>query len=152
MRIAINLASIEAMAINTVTRSLSETSSATPSGLPSVRLYWIAIGLFSALFLGSAAFGLLDLDGSKAEWVRLGYPWWTFFFLTAGKVVGVAAIVSNRAPRVVKDFAFAGFLYDLLLAGGAHLAVPEVKVVLPIAALGIWGFAFAMDSKRFPRS
>jgi hypothetical protein len=116
-----------------------------------VRLYWIATGLFSALFLGSAVFGLLDLKASEVEWAHLGYPWWTFFALTIAKVVGVATIVSNRLPRVVKDFAFAGFLYDLLLAAGAHLAIPEVNVALPIAASGIWVFAFIMDSRRFPR-
>jgi hypothetical protein len=117
-----------------------------------VRRYRVATGLFSAIFLGSAIFGLIDLEASKAEWAHLGYPWWTFFALTAGKVIGVLTIVSNRAPRVVKDFAFAGFFYELLLAGGAHLAKKEVKVLLPLVVLVIWAFAFALDSKRFPRN
>jgi hypothetical protein len=119
---------------------------------PSGRWYWIATGLFAAIYIGSAVFGLLDLDASRAEWARLGYPWWTFHFLTAGKLIGVATIVSNRAPRVVKDFAFAGFFFGLLLALGAHLAIPETQAALPVVVLGFWGFAFAMDSKRFPRS
>jgi hypothetical protein len=118
----------------------------------SLRMYWVAIGLFSAVFLGSATFGLLDLNGSKTEWLHLGYPWWTFFALTAGKVVGVATIASNRLPRIVKDFAFAGFFYELLLAGGAHLSIPEVKVLLAVAGLAVWAFAFIMDSRRFPRA
>jgi DoxX-like family len=135
----------------TFSKSSSELSKKAPETSQSQRMYWAATGLFSAVFLGSALFGLLDLDASKAEWLRLEFPWWSFFFLTAGKVVGVAVIVSNRLPRVVKDFAFAGFLYDLLLAGGAHLAVPEVNVALPIIVLGIWGWAFVADSRRFPR-
>jgi DoxX-like family len=134
---------------------MSKSSGDLPTNAPetsqSLRLYWAATGLFSTVFLGSAVFGLLDLDASKAEWIRLEYPWWTFFFLTAGKVVGIAVILSNRLPRVVKDFAFARFLYDLLLAGGAHLARSEVQVLLPIVVLGVWAWAFAMDSKRFPR-
>jgi hypothetical protein len=109
------------------------------------RTYWMATGLFSAVFLGSAVFGLLDLDASKGEWVRLDYPWWTFFLLTALKVVGVAVIVSNKAPTFIKDFAFAGFLFDLVLAAGAHLAIPEVKVILPIVVLAVWAFAYRMD-------
>jgi DoxX-like family len=138
--------------LKTVSSALAESSVQTTAKMPSVRLYWVATGLFCALFLGSAVFGLLDLDASKTEWTHLQYPWWTFFALTVAKVVGVATIVSNKFPRVLKDFAFAGFLFDLLLAAGAHAAVPEVKVVLPIACLGIWVFAFAMDSQRFPRS
>lgn len=117
-----------------------------------VPLYRIATGLFSVLFLGSAVFGLVDLDASKAEWLHLQYPWWTFFALTAGKVIGVGVIVSNKFPRFIKDYAFAGFLFDLLLATGAHLAVPEIKVLLPVTCLGLWAFAVMMDNRRFPRN
>jgi DoxX-like family len=113
------------------------------------RLYIIAIGIFSVVFLGSAIFGLLDLDGSKAEWSHLKYPWWTFYLLTVGKILGVVAIVSNRS-KSLKQLAFAGFLYDLVLAAGAHLAVPEIKVLLPIVVFGIWLFAYVMDKRRFP--
>jgi hypothetical protein len=66
-------------------------------------------------------------------------------------VVGVVTILSNRSTRL-KQFAFAGFLYDLLLALGAHIAVPEVKLILPLSCLGVWGFAYFMDSKVFPKS
>jgi hypothetical protein len=138
--------------LKTGNEALAASSTQPDVQLPATRLYWIATGLFSAVFIGSAVFGLLDLDASKIEWARLGYPWWTFFFLTAGKLVGVATIVSNKLPRVVKDFAFAGFLFDLLLALGAHLAFPEINALLPISVLAIWWFAFAMDSKRFPRN
>jgi hypothetical protein len=116
-----------------------------------VRRYWVVTGLFSTIFLGSAIFGLLDLNGSKTEWARLGYPWWTFYLLTTAKIIGVLTIVSNRAPRIVKDFAFAGFFYDLLLAGGAHLAKREVQVFLPLVVLVVWALAFFMDTQRFPR-
>jgi hypothetical protein len=115
------------------------------------RKYQIALGLFSALFLGSAVFGLLEIDASYLEWRHLGYPIWTFYALTIAKVVGVCTILSNRSTRL-KQFAFAGFLYDLLLALGAHIAVPEVKLILPLSCLGIWGFAYFMDSKVFPKS
>jgi DoxX-like family len=113
----------------------------------STRLYRIAIVLFSALFLGSAVFGVLDIDASKAEWARLGFPWWTFWGLTAAKVVGVAVIVA-KSPRSLKDFAFAGFLFDLLLAAGAHLEIPESKVILPIGGLAVWTFAYVMDRRH----
>ena len=130
------------------TEHLQQLPQSTPH---STRTYWAATGLFCAVFIGSAVFGMLDLDASKAEWTRLGYPWWTFFFLTIGKVIGVGTILANKGPRFLKDFAFAGFLFDLLLAGGAHLAAPEIKVLLPVAGLLVWGAAFRTDSQRFPR-
>jgi DoxX-like family len=119
---------------------------------PSIkRKYVIALGIFAALFLGSAVFGLIDIDASYLEWRHLGYPIWTFYALTVGKVVGVVTIVTNRSTRL-KQFAFAGFLYDLLLALGSHVAATEVKTILPLASLGIWGFAYFMDSRVFPKS
>jgi DoxX-like family len=115
------------------------------------RKYQIALGLFSALFLGSAVFGMLDIDASYAEWRHLGYPLWTFYALTLAKVVGVATILSNKSTRL-KQFAFAGFLYDLLLALGAHIDQREVKLLLPLTCLAIWGFAYEMDRRVFSKS
>ena len=48
------------------------------------------------------------------------------------------------------SFAFAGFLFDLLLALFAHIAQMEIKLLLPIFGLGLWWFAFAMNRKVFP--
>jgi DoxX-like family len=115
------------------------------------RKYQIAVGLFSALFLGSAVFGLVDIDASYTEWRHLGYPIWTFYALTVAKVIGVATILSNESTRL-KQFAFAGFLYDLLLALGAHIAQREVKLILPSGCLAIWGFAYEMDRRVFRNS
>jgi hypothetical protein len=120
---------------------------ATPSTASTIRAYRIAIALFSAMFLGSAIFGLLDLDASKVEWARLGFPWWTFWGLTGGKIVGIAVILA-KSPRTLKDFAFAGFLFDLLLAAGAHVEIPESKVILPIGGLVVWTFAFVTDRRH----
>lgn len=115
------------------------------------RQYWVAISLFSLLFLGSAVFGVVDPDGSYGEYRHLEFPAWILYPLSLAKVLGIAAILSNRS-RTLKDFAFAGFLYDLLLALGGHIAQQEIKLLLPLVSLGLWAFAFTMDRKMFPRS
>jgi hypothetical protein len=111
--------------------------------------FLVATGLFVALFAGSVAFGWLDLPGSYREYTHLGFPKWSFHFLQFAKVAGLMAILSNRS-RTLKDFAFAGFLFDLLLALGAHIDRREVKFVLPVIGLAIWGFAFFMNRKVYP--
>jgi membrane-bound metal-dependent hydrolase YbcI (DUF457 family) len=113
------------------------------------RRYLLATGLFVALFSGSIVLGLVDIDSSYAEYRHLGFPVWTFTALTAAKFFGLVAVLSNRS-RTLKDFAFAGFLFDLLLALGAHIDRQEPKLLLPIFGLSIWGFAFAMNRKVFP--
>jgi hypothetical protein len=120
-----------------------------PGSPQTVRTYWIATGLFTALFAGSILLGLGDLKGSYEEYAHLGFPAWSIFFNSFGKLFGLIAIYANTS-RTLKDFAFAGFLFDLLLALVAHAAQMEIKLLLPIFGLGLWWFAFAMNRKVFP--
>ncbi len=111
-----------------------------------VRLYWIAIGLFTLLFVSSIALTFGDLEGSYASYARLGFPAWSVYFNGFAKIFGLVALLTNKS-RTLKDFAFAGFLYDLLLALSAHSVLREPDVLLPLFGLVLWGFAFVMDRK-----
>jgi tellurite resistance protein TehA-like permease len=112
------------------------------------RLYWVATGLFLALFIGSVILGLADINESYKEFVHLEFPAWSFIALTVAKVLGLIAIITNKS-QTLKDFAFAGFLYDLLLALGGHIAHQEIKALLAVFGLVLWIFAFVMDRKFF---
>jgi hypothetical protein len=114
------------------------------------RCYWIATGLFCALFIGSVIFGFADIQASYDEYRHLQYPEWLLYPLSLAKVLGVIAILSNKS-QTLKDFAYAGFLYDLLCALGGYIAQQEIKILLPIFGIGLWIFAFVMDRKYYPR-
>ena len=121
-----------------------------PGSTSTVRLYWIAIGLFTALFGGSIVLGLSDLSESYLEYTRLGFTQpWQVFFNSFAKLFGLLAIFQNRS-RTLKDFAYAGFFFDLLLALFGHIFQGEIKFLLPIFGLVLWSFAFTMDRKAFP--
>jgi hypothetical protein len=107
----------------------------------SKRQYQLAMAIFVALFFGSVVLSLVDIDASYAEYRNLHFPTWSVHALSAAKVLGLIAILTNRFPTL-SDFAFAGFLYDLLLALIAHAVAQEIKVLVPFASLGIWAFAF----------
>jgi DoxX-like family len=107
-------------------------------------LYWVATGLFCLLFTGSILLTFGDLQGSYDEFQHLGFPVWTVYFLGIAKILGLIAILSNKS-KTLKDFAFAGFLYDLLLALGGHIAAQEIKVLLALFGIALWIFAFVMD-------
>ncbi|MFB9995450.1 DoxX family protein [Deinococcus oregonensis] len=115
------------------------------------RLYWAALSLFSLVFIGSAILTVVDVAGSNAEYRHLGFPTWLLYPQSLAKVLGIVALLFSRS-RTLKDFAFAGFLYNLLLALGGHLSQMEIDVLLPLITLGIWVFAFTMDRKMFPTS
>ncbi len=120
-----------------------------PGSPATVRLYWLATGLFTLLFAGSIILGLGDLNASYEEYTHLGFPNWSVFFNSLAKFLGLIAIFWNKS-RTLKDFAFAGFLFDLLLALVAHIVQMEIKWLLPVFGIALWCFAFVMNRKVFP--
>ncbi len=108
---------------------------------------WLALGAFAALWLYSGVWTLVDLDGAQATAARLGYPEWTQLPLGIAKLAGVAIILWGR-PRVLVGLAFAGFVYDLLLAGAAHAVRGEPDLVLVLLAAGLTGGAWWADNRR----
>ena len=120
-----------------------------PGSPQTVRLYWIATGLFTALFTASIVLTFGDLKGSYESYTHLGFPNWAVFFNGTGKILGLIAIHFNKS-RTLKDFAFAGLLFNLLLALCAHIAQKEIGFLLPVFGLGLWWFAFTMNRKVFP--
>jgi hypothetical protein len=120
-----------------------------PGSPSTVRNYWIATGLFTLLFVASLILTLSDLDASYKSYAHLGFPAWAVFFNATGKILGLIAIYWNGS-RTLKDFAFAGFLFDLLLALSAHITQREADVFLAAFGLVLWGFAFYMNRKVFP--
>ena len=61
----------------------------------------------------------------------LGFPAYIIYPLAAAKILGVIAVVSNYS-KTLKEWAYAGFFFDFLLALSAHLNA------------GDGGFAFAL--------
>lgn len=54
----------------------------------------------------------------------LGFPVWIIYPLAIAKYLGLIAIWSNKS-KLLKEWAYAGFFFDVLLAAGAHLSVSD---------------------------
>jgi hypothetical protein len=69
---------------------------------------------------------------------NLGYPAHFIILLGAWKLLGALAVLAPRSPRL-KEWAYAGMLFDLTGASVAHAAAgdPLGNVVAPILLLGI---------------
>lgn len=109
-------------------------------------LYFTALGFLSIVFLVSIGLSVFDAAGTVAEYRRLSFPEWLLIPKTMANALGLLALFQTRS-QILKDFAFAGFLYNLLLALGAHIAQQETAVILPIVGLATWTFAFIMDRR-----
>lgn len=101
--------------------------------------YWIVTGLMGA-FLGMGAFfdTISAPEAVKMISQDLGYPAYIVPFLGVAKLLGIIAILIPGYPRV-KEWAYAGLMFDLIGATYSGLAVGSEKpwenafMLLPIA-------------------
>lgn len=115
--------------------------------------YWTATGLVAAAM---AFGGFADVTHAPPvmEGMRsLGYPDYFATILGIWKALGAVALLAPRFPRL-KEWAYAGIVFDLTGAALSHAAVddPAGKVVAPLVLLGLTLASWALRpaSRRLP--
>lgn len=111
-------------------------------------IYWAITGLFCFMFVFSAIWSLVDMTETKEVTRKLGYPEFIVIPLAIAKLFGVIAILVNKY-RTIKEFAFAGFLYDVVLATLGHYYHPNVDTGIELALFGLflWFLAYYADKR-----
>lgn len=95
------------------------TAARTPS--PPLRaLAVITTGLFSLLMFGSGLALLTSRPQAVRALVLLGYPAYLPPLLGFAKIAGVLALVVPKIPPRVREWAYAGFAFDLIGAVYSH--------------------------------
>ena len=114
--------------------------------------YWVVTGLF-ALALGAS--GVLYLTGAMVEpLATLGYNSVHFYYvLGTWKILGAVALLAPGFPRI-KEWAYAGFFFNLTGAALAHIEVGDGGFVPPLVLLGllIASYMLRPDSARLGES
>jgi uncharacterized membrane protein YphA (DoxX/SURF4 family) len=85
---------------------------------------WTITGLMAALMLLSAVPDVLRVPGAVSVFRHLGYPPYLLLFLGTAKLLGVAAVLIPGPPRI-KEWAFAGLMFDVTGALYSHLSVGD---------------------------
>ncbi len=113
------------------------------------RLYWLFTGLLALLMVGSAGLGLADYSWAIESYARLGFPPYLVLPVEIAKLLGIAAIVSGVSP-LLKNLAYAGCFYQLLLALSAHLAAgdPPGTMIAAVSGLVFVAGSFHFDRRR----
>lgn len=131
---------------------MTTTAVRTPgSTRPATLAYWLATGVFCAIFAFSGVWTLVDPAGASVATEALDYPGWIVVPQGIAKLLGLLAILSRRSV-LLTGLAFAGFFYDVLLALTSHL----VHADWPGAALATVGLsatiaAYVVHRNRFGR-
>lgn len=87
-------------------------------------VYWISTGLLTAMMLMSAGMYIFNHEEISKVFVSLGYPAYIIYPLAVAKVLGLVAIWSNQS-KALKEWAYAGFFFDFVLAFFAHVMVSD---------------------------
>lgn len=107
--------------------------------------YWAATGLVGLAFAAGGAADLARGPDMVAGMAHLGYPAYFLTILGIWKVLGAAAVLVPRFPRL-KEWAYAGMVFDLTGAAASHAAVGDSagKVLTPLLLLALVAASWAL--------
>jgi hypothetical protein len=108
--------------------------------------YKISTGLLTLLMGFSATMYIVQNEMVASTFGDLGFPTWIIYPLATAKVLGLIAIWSNKS-KTLKEFAYAGFMFDTLLAAGAHLSINDGGFAPALVGLGIVLTSYFFNSK-----
>jgi uncharacterized membrane protein YphA (DoxX/SURF4 family) len=102
--------------------------------------YWISTCLFSGIFLMTGTLYLLHAQVMVTKFHEIGFPLYILNLLGILKLAGAATLLVPGFPRL-KEWAYAGFVFDLIGAAWCHFAVQGflegVKLLIPITVVSI---------------
>ena len=108
------------------------------------KLYWTFTLLFIVPMIASGIGYSLAVPPIVKGMAQLGFPFYLIRFLGAAKLLGAVAILSDKSPRL-KEWAFAGFTFNLVGAAYSHLFSGDgPKALIPLVIL-----SFAIFSYRY---
>ncbi|NHN25953.1 DoxX family protein [Flavobacterium jejuense] len=101
-------------------------------------LFWTAT-IIIALFEGVMPALTSQTELAKEGIRHLGYPEYFGNALVVFKILGVIALVVPKMPKRIKEWAYAGFVFDFLFASISHFAVDGITFLsfFPLIFLGI---------------
>lgn len=81
--------------------------------------YWLVTILMCVLFIYSAQMYFFKTDMVRGFFESLNFPTWVVIPLAIAKIAGVIAVLTNF-NKLLTEWAYAGFFYDVILAKYAH--------------------------------
>ncbi|MEM9194990.1 MAG: DoxX family protein [Myxococcota bacterium] len=113
--------------------------------------YWVTTVLFCLPMVGGAIFDTLRPPEVVEGFQHLGYPLYFAPMLGVAKGLGVIAVLAPKFPRL-KEWAYAGFTFDLIAASASHAALsdPIPDIIVPIVILGLMFASYFLrpDSRK----
>lgn len=99
--------------------------------------YWLATSVVAFIFGVGGAMDLSLAQPVRETLDQLGYPAYFGVIIGVWKVLGAIAVLAPRLPRL-KEWAYAGMVFDLTGAVASHAAVGDeaIKILTPLILIG----------------
>jgi hypothetical protein len=106
-------------------------------------VYYVATGILSLMMAGGAISYFADHANVSQQFLALGFPTFIIYPLAIAKLLGLTAIWTKKSA-VLKEWAYAGFFFNLLLASSSHIVAGDGKALPALV-----GIVFLLLSYRF---
>ena len=125
------------------------TSLATSVSYPRGRIvaYWVTTALLAIELAMGGVWDILRVPQVRELIARLGYPDYFLVILGVWKLLGAIALVIPRFPRL-KEWAYAGAVFDLTGAVASHFASGLTAIGLLIYPIAMTAVTFASWALR----
>jgi hypothetical protein len=118
---------------------------------PGYALYWTTTALLALAFLVPGIGNIIRVSHIASDMAHLGYPPYFLSILGCWKVLGAMAILATGLPRL-KEWAYAGMIFDLTGAAASRAAVGDgvVMIVVPllIAAIALISWSLRPSGRK----
>jgi DoxX-like family len=111
-------------------------------------IFWVTTTLIF-LFEGVLPAFTSQTELAKEGIRHLGYPEYFGTMLVVFKVLGTLALIIPQVPARIKEWAYAGFVFDFIFACGSHWAVDGFggETIFPLIVLAILLVSYATYHK-----
>ena len=113
-------------------------------------VYWIATVLLCAMMM-FAVFNYIFHHAAIVEvFVRLGFPTYLIYPLATAKTLGVIAVLTKRSTTL-KEWAYAGFFFNFILALSAHIHAGDdaIQAVPAAICLVLLAVSYVLDGRFY---
>jgi DoxX-like family len=115
---------------------------------PNKIIYWIATVIMIMIFAYSASMYLTKYEMVVGFFKHLGFPTWLIYPLAFAKIAGIIVVLFKK-PAFLKEIAYAGFLFDALLALTSHTIAKDGGYLFSLIALIATIVSWIYDRKVF---
>ena len=109
-------------------------------------LYWLVTIPLAAMMLFAAFNYFFKHELIAGVFHGLGYPRYIIYPLAVAKLLGVAALLAGYS-KTLKEWAYAGFFFNLILATSAHLNAGDGQWAPAVICLILLIASYVFDKK-----